>query len=548
MHLNFSNANLKVEYHYDELLWMTGTAANICDSTGDPIIWTNGMQIFGKKGIEIAHRIAYDSDPISYWNYYSDHGEGPIGFPLPDGAVILPFPLSPNYYFVIYHYSEVHPDGYFQVTKFLSALIKVNNNLTYDLIYQDSIIGPYKHWLASKICATKHANGRDWWITTFDANSPHYYSFLLDPNGIQLDHEGNVDEIVKEGLGQVEFSSQGNYFARLDAITLDEGQYVTLFRFDRCSGDFERLNTFHTDAGATTGVSFSPSERYLYADDNSHLWQWDLLSSDIAASQVLVDTFDGFIQPNWFGMYFGPMASATDGKIYIIPPAGSSKYMHVIERPDLPSPDCRFTQHSVYLEKSNGRSAPNIPNFRLGPIDGSPCDTLGIDNHPIARWKYEEDLPGIWKTIRFIDLSFYNPTSWHWDFGNGSTSDEANPVHTYEPGLYQVCLTVSNSFSSDSTCHWVNILSTNVNHENELSDDLTFLPNPFHSEINIQSQSEFSQEVKITLFDILGKPVFKKSSILVPGKFNIPELTNGLYFLVIEDQNGHFYTVKMMKI
>ena len=342
--------------------------------------------------------------------------------------------------------------------------------------------------------------------------------------------------------------SQGNYLARLDAITFDEGQYVTLFRFDRCSGDFERLHTFHTEAGAITGVSFSPSERYMYADDNSHLWQWDLLSSDIAASQVLVDSFDGFIQPNWFGMYFGPMAAATDGRIYIIPPAGSSKYMHVIERPDLPSPDCRFTQHSVYLEKSNGRSAPNIPNFRLGPIDGSACDTLGIDNHPVARWKYEEDNPGIWKTIRFTDLSFYNPTSWHWDLGDGNTSDEINPVHTYESGLYHVCLTVSNSFSSDSTCQWVEILSTGIAHDNEISDDFAFFPNPFHNEIIIQSQSGISQEAKISLFDVLGQPIFIKSSVMIPTKLAVPELPNGFYFLSIEGQNGHSYTNKMMKI
>lgn len=36
------------------------------------------------------------------------------------------------------------------------------------------------------------------------------------------------------------------------------------------------------------------------------------------------------------------------------------------------------------------------------------------------------------------------PYSFHWDFGNGDTSDEEDPIYTYnEPGIYQVILTVT---------------------------------------------------------------------------------------------------------
>ena len=38
------------------------------------------------------------------------------------------------------------------------------------------------------------------------------------------------------------------------------------------------------------------------------------------------------------------------------------------------------------------------------------------------------------------------PYSFHWDFGNGDTSDEEDPVYAYdEPGEYQVILTVTDS-------------------------------------------------------------------------------------------------------
>ena len=48
--------------------------------------------------------------------------------------------------------------------------------------------------------------------------------------------------------------------------------------------------------------------------------------------------------------------------------------------------------------------------------------------------------------VQFTDLSSgFGITSWVWDFGDGSTSTERNPKHTYlKEGTYQVSLTVSN--------------------------------------------------------------------------------------------------------
>ena len=54
-------------------------------------------------------------------------------------------------------------------------------------------------------------------------------------------------------------------------------------------------------------------------------------------------------------------------------------------------------------------------------------------------------------TVNFTDLSSNNPTSWSWDFGDGGTSSEQNPTHTYNsPGTYTVSLTASNAYGSDT--------------------------------------------------------------------------------------------------
>jgi len=53
--------------------------------------------------------------------------------------------------------------------------------------------------------------------------------------------------------------------------------------------------------------------------------------------------------------------------------------------------------------------------------------------------------------VVFSDLSTGNPTSWNWTFGDGQTSIEQNPAHTYvDAGTYSVSLTIANSYGSDT--------------------------------------------------------------------------------------------------
>ena len=546
MYIDFSPSKPHIEYHYNEKLSIIETAANICDANGTALIWTNGMEIFGSGGKRIADTISYDPDPLSYWNYWSPGGN-PLGFPMMDAAIILPIPQSDNEYSVIYHFAEPHPTLGYLVSKYLEARVRVNSDSSFTLLSKDQVVIPHHLWYTARVNACRHANGRDWWIIVSEADSPIYYAYILGPNGIHFDHEGDVGMILKYGLGQATFSLNGNYMARMDATTFEEGQYITLFSFDRCSGDLILIDQFLATAGYFTGVAFSPSERYLYADDNTHLWQWDLMADDIASSQILVDTFDGFIEPGGFGTRFGPMALAPDGRIYIAPSSGGSKRFHVIDRPDLPSPDCRFLQRNIFLDKWNARSMPNIPNFRLGPIDGSPCDTLGINNLPVARWRWEPDQPGYLEYIRFTDLSFYDPHEWHWDFDDGSTSDTPSPLHTFEPGLYHVCLTVSNDFGTDSTCQWIEIFPTGIQEvENKNTPDISILPNPFTDQLIIESKSGTFRSAQIQLYDIRGRNVFNQE-LVIPSKIFLPDFPPGMYLCHIQEQDGSAINFKLMK-
>ncbi|TNF31054.1 MAG: PKD domain-containing protein, partial [Bacteroidetes bacterium] len=53
--------------------------------------------------------------------------------------------------------------------------------------------------------------------------------------------------------------------------------------------------------------------------------------------------------------------------------------------------------------------------------------------------------------ITFTDTSQGNPTSWYWDFGDGSTSNQQNPTHTFSgTGPYSITFAPSNGVFTDT--------------------------------------------------------------------------------------------------
>lgn len=58
--------------------------------------------------------------------------------------------------------------------------------------------------------------------------------------------------------------------------------------------------------------------------------------------------------------------------------------------------------------------------------------------------------------VSFTDRSSGSPTSWFWSFGDGGSSTQQNPSHTYAvPGTYTVSLTAANSASSSAAAHQI---------------------------------------------------------------------------------------------
>ena len=82
-----------------------------------------------------------------------------------------------------------------------------------------------------------------------------------------------------------------------------------------------------------------------------------------------------------------------------------------------------------------------------------PCTNMGGCQ---ANYVYNIGIFG--PTVFFTDQSVGSPTTWQWNFGDGTTSNQQNPSHIFpHPGKYAVCLTVSSagSFCNDTYCDTV---------------------------------------------------------------------------------------------
>ncbi len=65
--------------------------------------------------------------------------------------------------------------------------------------------------------------------------------------------------------------------------------------------------------------------------------------------------------------------------------------------------------------------------------------------------------------VQFTDQSLGNPTSWNWNLGNATTSNQQNPSVVYvTPGFYTISLTVSNGSGSNTKTlvNYINVIPT----------------------------------------------------------------------------------------
>mgnify|MGYP000589398959 CR=1 FL=1 len=80
-------------------------------------------------------------------------------------------------------------------------------------------------------------------------------------------------------------------------------------------------------------------------------------------------------------------------------------------------------------------------------------DSLGVysTHPPLVYFNSSEEHICANDTIVFNDLSLNDPSAWHWEFGDGASSELQNPTHIYSaPGTYTVSLTATNEYGEST--------------------------------------------------------------------------------------------------
>lgn len=122
-----------------------------------------------------------------------------------------------------------------------------------------------------------------------------------------------------------------------------------------------------------------------------------------------------------------------------------------------------------------------------------------------------------------------------WDFGDGSSSTETDPVHIYEEsGDYTVSQEVTACGETDTQSKTLSI-ETGLGTKTINTADIRIYPNPVVNELHLRLNKSYTS-ITLTLTDISGKIVRKQgmSGSTTNLTLDVPTLSSGLYFLTIE--------------
>lgn len=122
--------------------------------------------------------------------------------------------------------------------------------------------------------------------------------------------------------------------------------------------------------------------------------------------------------------------------------------------------------------------------YLLRVFDENQCmrDTSFIIPSPdTLRSDFEVETDGT--EVMFFDQS-EAASDYFWDFGDGNTSTEPSPSHSYnEVGFYEVCLMVSNACGEEEFCQEIELFILSSDEPNR--GELTFFPNPVRDRLQV---------------------------------------------------------------
>ncbi len=169
-------------------------------------------------------------------------------------------------------------------------------------------------------------------------------------------------------------------------------------------------------------------------------------------------------------------------------------------------------------------------------------DYITVHPKPEALFSVDDDVKTILRPVfQFTDLSTENVTIWAWDLGDGGSSDQQHPEHTYPdvPASYPIVLMVETDFGCRDT----------IPYEVKVEPVYTFyIPSSFtpdddgHNEF-FYGQGEYYDEYNMYIYDRWGEMIFESADDRYPwdGTYKGEQVQQGTYIyrFYIIDWQGH---------
>ncbi len=135
-------------------------------------------------------------------------------------------------------------------------------------------------------------------------------------------------------------------------------------------------------------------------------------------------------------------------------------------------------------------------------------------------------------TLTFT-AEFQDGATYSWDFGDGTSSEDAVTTHTFPAGMHTISLTVTLCGKSETVTQTVTVLALSNN--NFKNSNFSIYPNPASTILNITSKSGLS--VQTAVYDMLGRKC--KVALDDNQTVDVSRLESGSYIIVIsQDLNS----------
>ena len=204
------------------------------------------------------------------------------------------------------------------------------------------------------------------------------------------------------------------------------------------------------------------------------------------------------------------------------------------------------TEQNPVVEYSNSGSY----SVRLIAENGLGSDTVEfsdiviVDELPVADYSFISN--GF--EVDFTNSSQFGE-AYFWDFGDGASSTEENPEHSYKMnGQYTVTLIAVNECGADTITQEVRINTTSIEQKLGIESFLLY-PNPNNGSFFVNIKGVMSTEVEFQLIDLLGQVIYHQSLLVtggnVQGQLEPAVYSSGAYYLRVRtgDRSGIYKVI-----